>query len=220
MARTPVNGLVVALAASFGATKAMSAITNATSAVATLEASHGFTVGDILQIVTSGWPKAEGRVFRVSAVNTNDVTLESFNSSNTSDFPAGTGAGTVREVATWTSVGQILGDTFSSSGGEQQFAAFQYLDSDDQIEEPTSRAPGRIEFTIDDDIAAAGQVLIESLSDSKAVTPFRFVARTGARWFGAGIFSMGVTPQFASNTNVRRQVSIALRPPKVTPYAT
>lgn len=217
MARTPVNGLVVSIGSTFGSTKAMSAITNASSAVATLEAAHGFTTGDIMEIVTSGWPRLAGRVARVSNVATNDVTIN-INTSNTTDFPTGTGAGTVREITAWTNVGQILNDSFTSSGGEQQYASFQYLDQDDQIEEPTSRAAGRIEFTIHDDINAAGQVLLESLSASLAVTPFKFTARDGSTWFGAGRFSMGVAPQFTGNQNVSRRVSISLASPVLTPY--
>jgi hypothetical protein len=219
MARTPVNGLVVAFAATFGATKAMSAITNAAQAVATLEAAHGVVVSDILQIVTSGWPRADSRVLRASAVNTNDITLESFDTLNTTDYPTGTGAGAVREVTAWTNVGQILGDSFQSSGGEQQYYTYQYLDQDVQTEEPTFQSSGRIQFTIDDDIAAAGQALLNTLSNSRAVTPFRLTARTGAKWFGAGVVSLGVSPQFASNTNVRRTVSIALNPAVLTAYA-
>lgn len=219
MSRTPVNGLVVAVAATFQTTKSMSAITNAASAVATLEASHGVVVSDIVQIVTSGWPRAVGRVFRASNVATNDVTLEGFDTQSTTDYPAGTGAGTVREVATWTNIGQILGDSFQSSGGEQQYSSYQYLDQDVANEEPTFLSAGRIQFNIDDDIAAAGQILLQSLAYSHVVTPFRFTARTGAKWYGAGVFSMGVAPQFASNTNVRRTVSIALNPAYVTAYA-
>jgi hypothetical protein len=211
--------MVVAIAATYGATKAMSAISNAANAVATLEASHGFIVSDVMQIVTSGWPKAEGRVLRVSNVATNDVTLESFDTQSTTDFPTGTGAGTVREVATWTNVGQILGDSFSSSGGEQQYNTFQYLDQDAQVEEPTFLSPGRLQFTIDSDIAAAGQILLNTLMNSRAVTPFRLTARTGYKMYASGIFSLGVAPLIASNSNLRRQVSITLRPPVVTEYA-
>jgi len=198
----------------------MSAITNATSAIATLEAAHGIIVSDILQIVTSGWPKIAGRVARASNVATNDITLENLDSANTSDYPTGSGAGTVREITTWTPIGQILNGSFASSGGEQQYNTFQYLDQDDQIEEPIGRAPGRLEFTIHDDISSAGQVLLESLSSSKVVTPFSMVARTGAKWYGAGRFSMGVSPDFQGNSNVARRVSVSLAVPMVTPYST
>lgn len=217
MARTPVNGLVVSIGSTFGATKTMSAITNAASAVLTLEASHGFTVGDTLEIVTSGWPRIQGRVGRVTAVNTNDVTIN-INTQNTTDYPTGTGAGTVREVTAVTNVGQILNDSFQSSGGEVEYQEFQYLDQDDKIKEPTGRSAASIAFTIHDDIAAAGQILLESLSASQVVTPFKFTARDGSIWYGAGRFSMAVAPTFTGNQNVSRGVSIALASPFLTSY--
>lgn len=219
MARTPVNGMVVAIAATFGATKSMSAVTNAAEAVATLEAAHGVIVNDVLQLITSGWPKAEGRVLRAKTVATNDITLEGFDTQSTTDYPSGSGAGTVREVLTWTNVGQILGDSFQSSGGEQQYNAFQYLDQDAQIEEPTFLSPGRIQFTVDSDATAAGQILLQTLMASRAITPFRLTARTGWKMYASGIFSLAVAPSIASNQNVRRQVAITLRPPIVTEYA-
>ena len=43
---------------------------------------HGVVVGDFVEL-TSGWDLANGRVFRVSAVATNDITFESINTSST-----------------------------------------------------------------------------------------------------------------------------------------
>lgn len=218
MARTPVNGMVLAIAASFGATKTMSAISNAASAVATLESSHGVVPTDIIQIVTSGWAKAVGRVVRASAVNTNDITLESFNTANTTDFPAAGGAGTVREIATWTTVGQILNDSVTSQGGTPKKQAFQYLDQDNEISEFIGEEAAGFDFTIHDDLTLAGQVLITSLSDSRAVTPFSLTAKNGVRWYGAGTFFISVAPQLAGNDSVKRSVSIAMAVPKMTQY--
>lgn len=219
MARTPVNGMVLAIAASYGATKTMSAISNATSAVATLEASHGVIVSDIVQIVTSGWAKLVGRVARASAVATNDVTLESLNTSNTSDFPAAGGAGTVREVATWTTVGQILNDSVQSSGGTARRQTFQYLDQDAETSEFIGEEAASFDFTIHDDITLAGQTLIQTLHDSRAVTPFSLTARNGVKWYGAGTFFISVAPQLTGNDSVKRSVSIALSVPRMTQYS-
>jgi len=218
MARTPVNGMVLAIAATFGATKTMSAITNATSAVATFEASHGVIVTDIVQIVTSGWAKAVGRVARASVVATNDVTLESLNTSNTTDFPAAGGAGTVREIATWTTVGQILNDSVQSTGGTPRKQTFQYLDQDAEVSEFIGEEAASFDFTIHDDLTLSGQALIETLNASRAVTPFSLTAKNGVRWYGAGTFFISVAPQLTGNDSVKRSVSIALAVPKMTQY--
>lgn len=211
MARTPVNGMVVAIAATFQATKTMSAITNAASGVATLEGSHGVIVNDVVQIVTSGWAKLVDRVARASAVATNDVTLESLNTANTSDYPTGSGAGTVREVATWTQVGQILGDTVATAGGSPRKQTYQYLDQDTEVEEFVGEEASTFDFSIDDDLSAAGQTLLESLASSRESRPFSLIARNGVKWYGAGTFFLSTAPVLASNQAVRRTVSISFK---------
>lgn len=80
------TGTGVDIASTYGASVNMTAITNATEAVATLAAGHGVVVGDFLE-VTSGWQRLTGRIVRVKTVATNDVTLESINTSSTSLFP-------------------------------------------------------------------------------------------------------------------------------------
>src|SRR5574337_1437474 len=113
-------GTSFAIGATYGTQFTVTAISNATAAVATLSASHGVTVGDIIEL-TSGWDLANLRVFRVSALATNDATLEGFDTSDTSKFPAGGGVGTGREVSTWTNITQVTPE-FAISGGDQNFA--------------------------------------------------------------------------------------------------
>lgn len=218
MARTPVNGSTLSIAATFGAAKNMTAITNAASAVATLEASHGVTVNDILHVISSGWAKLIDRVARASAVATNDVTLSGLDTQNTSDYPTGSGAGTVREVATWTQVAQIHTDTLNQSGGTPTKQSFQYLDQDVATEEFVGEEPGSITFEIDDDPASAGQVLLETLSASREARPFVFTARNGVKLYGAGTFFLSAAPILRPNQSWRRVVEIS-RKGRTTQYA-
>ena len=101
MARIIVNGSVPSIAATFRSTATITGISNAAAAVASLGAGHGTVVGDFVEIVSSGWSRLVGRVFRVSNVATNDVTLEGCDTTSTATFPAGQGAGTLRAVLTW-----------------------------------------------------------------------------------------------------------------------
>jgi hypothetical protein len=210
MARIAVNGAVFSLASTFGATKTMSAITNASSAVATLEASHGVSVSDVVQIVTSGWSRAVGRTYRASAVATNDVTLSGFDTQNTTLYPAAAGAGTVREITAYTEVTQILADTLSTSGGTPRRQEFQYLADRSAQVELVGEDPADYSFQIDFDPAASGHILLRTLSDSRVVTPFRIVYAGGQVEYGAGQVFLGVAGILAPNQSVRRQVSITL----------
>jgi hypothetical protein len=117
MAIIKAQGLQLAIG-SYGTGTAinMTAITNATEAVATLAASHGIIVNDII-VPTSGWKRLDQRVVRVKTLATNDVTLESINTSNTTDYPAGSGTGTVKKVTSWTTISQLKRDVTTGGGG-------------------------------------------------------------------------------------------------------
>jgi hypothetical protein len=137
MAVSVPNGSLIHIASGYAASKVMSALTNANPAVATLEASHGVAVGDYIE-VTSGWSRLTNKILRASAVATNDVTLEGLNAISTSIYPAGGGVGSVREITGWTQLQQVLNS--SSSGGEQQFLEYQFLESDAQKRIPTFKS--------------------------------------------------------------------------------
>lgn len=142
------NGSVVSIASTYGVAKTMSAISNAAEAVATLEASHGVIVGDIVEL-TSGWELLTGRIARAKTISTNDVTLEGIVTTSTALFPAGTGTGTVREVTAWAQIPQILES--NSDGGEQQYAEGQYLSAKRQFRKPTVKSAQGLTFRIADD---------------------------------------------------------------------
>src|SRR5688572_11152068 len=96
-------GSVFAIASTYGSTVAITAASNASACVLTA-ASHGASVNDYVEIVSSGWGRMEKRVFRVSVVASNDITLEGFDTSSTTLFPAGQGTGTVRRISAWTNL--------------------------------------------------------------------------------------------------------------------
>lgn len=132
-------GTTFKIVSTYGPVKAMSAVSNANPAVATLEASHGVVVGDKIHI-KSGWELLNDRYVRVSAVSVNDVTLEGVNTSNTDLYPAGGGVGTVRESTATTEVTQITRD-YTTSGGEQQYADVSTLKNRQDQRLPTNRSP-------------------------------------------------------------------------------
>lgn len=145
------NGSVVSIASTYGTGGTVSAITNAVQGVATLSASHGVIAADVFEIV-SGWEFLSNRIVRALSVATNDVTMELIDTSSTTIYPAGQGAGTFREITAWTTVGQILEST--SDGGEQQFNEFQYLSGKTQQRLATVKSAQGVTFRIADDPTA------------------------------------------------------------------
>lgn len=196
MAITLATGTQVAIASTYGTAVAMSAITNAAEAVATLGAAHGVVVGDFLE-VTSGWDLLTGRLVRVKTVAVNDVTFESINTTSTTNYPAGTGTGTIRRITAWTSITQIQG--LSTSGGDQAFADITTITDRTQKQIPTTRSPQQIDMTVFDDPALGWYSVVAAASDASVATGLRIVFPNASRLVANGYFSLQKTPTVASN---------------------
>lgn len=183
------SGTAVAIAATYAATKSMTAATNAAECVITLEASHGVIVGDIIEI-TSGWPKLDGRLVRVSAVSTNNITLEGVDTSSTTLYPPGSGTGSVREVATWVSISQIAAD-ITAAGGEQQFSTIRLLGQEDEVNLPTTRTAVNQTLPVYFDPALAWFATVRAARDSKTPKGVRFSYPGGAKTYGNAYWGIG-----------------------------
>jgi hypothetical protein len=190
--------------AGYAASKTMSAVTNANPAVATLEASHGVIVGDILHL-TSGWDLLNNKVVRVSVVATNDVTLEGIDTTDTDLYPAGSGTGSVREVTTWSEVTQITRN-INVSGGEQQFADTSTLKNRQDQRIPTSRTVVDVVLPVYDDPTLAYYADITA-HDATEVAG-RFVYPNGRKVYFSGFWTVGDVATIEDST-LRNAVSVS-----------
>lgn len=64
-------------------------------------------------------------------------------------YPAGGGIGSAKKVLAWQQIQQVMNPT--TSGGEQQFVAFQFLEDDGQRQMPTVRSAQSFSMPIADD---------------------------------------------------------------------
>jgi hypothetical protein len=174
MAVIAAQGLQLSIASAFGSPFTISAITNASEGVATLSASHGVTVGDLIEI-TSGWKRLNQRVVRAKTVATNDVTLERVNTTSTTDYPAGEGVGTGREITTWTNISQLTPD-ISVSGGGFRVAEITQLDDVRVKEKPILAEAVTLTFNYFWDPALPWLSAVETAARSGQTYPFRIVA--------------------------------------------
>lgn len=198
MSITKTTGTHFAIGSTYGTTITVSAISNAASAVATFSASHGVTVGDFVEL-TSGWDLANGRIFRVSAVATNDVTLEGFNSSDTTKYPAGTGTGTAREVTAWTTLSQIT-PGFGVSGGEQNFADTTTVANAIRTQMPTDRNPITVTLPIFFDPTLSWYAAVKAASEASTPYAFRMVFPNGSRLVAGAYWSLRGVPTSEDST--------------------
>lgn len=216
MAITLATGTQVSIASAYGTQFTITAISNANPAVATLSASHGVVVGDFIE-VTSGWDRLNGRVVRISAVSTNDVTLEGIDTSSTTRYPAGTGTGTGREISTWTTLSQITSG-ISVSGGDQNFADITSLTDSVQKQIPTVRSPVQVTLPVYDDPSLAWYSTVASVADSATATAIRMVFPNSSRLVGNAYWSLQRVPTIEDSTlRARIDVSFTADP---TRYAT
>lgn len=209
------NGAQLAIASAFGASKSMTAVSNASQAVATLESSHGVIANDIL-VVTSGWARLNDRVVRAESVSTNDVTLDDIDTSDTTYYPATSGTGSVREVSTWQAITQVLG--FSTSGGDMRRTNYQFLDEFDERSLPAGVSAKNITLELGDDQSLAWWTVLRAASDAKTAYPLRITLPGGAKIYANGVWHFDETPSMNKDQImvVRATIDLSAR---ITRYA-
>ena len=200
------NGSTVHIASGKAAAKNVTVATNAAEAVLTA-AAHGLTISDYV-VVTSGWGVLNGRVFRVKAADTNTVTLEGADTTNTDKHPAGGGVGKIEKVTGWTQITQIT--EVSTSGGEQNFAQFGWLEDDFERQLPTTRSAASLSITIGDDPTLPGYQAAAKASDSGEEGPLRIVLKNSSVILFNGYASLNKTPSLTRNEIMTVNMSYAM----------
>ena len=206
MAITLATGTQVAIASTYGAASNVSAASNAAACVLTVAAAHGIIVGDFIEF-TSGWDLATGRIFRVSAVATNDVTLEGFNTTSTSLFPAGAGVGSVRRITAWTPITQVQNVT--TGGGDQQYADITSITDRTQKQIPTTRSPQEITLTVFDDPALGWYAPVQTASDTSTPAGVRFIFPNNSRLVANAYVSLQKVPSINANAPLTAAISLS-----------
>lgn len=202
------NGTIIAIASGYAASKSMTALTNGTSPVATLEASHGVAEGDYVE-VTSGWSRLNGKILKATAVSTNDVTFGSsqIDTSLTAIYPTGSGIGSVREISGWTQLAQIVNS--QSEGGQQNYATYQFLEADSEVRIPTNKSAGGLTLTVADDPSLAGMVLALAANDDRLARAVRATLPGGAEILYNAYISVNKTPSLTVNQIMTVDVSLS-----------
>lgn len=200
------NGSTVAIASGYATAKTITAITNANPGVASSTA-HGYTDGDYIE-VTSGWTKLTDRVVRVDNAVTDAFDLEGINTTSTSLFPNGGGAGTARKITGFTQLAQITGST--SEGGEQQFLTYQFLESDGEKRIPTTKTAAGITFTVAYDPDQPGYQLAQTANDDREPRAVLVTLANGAKLLYNAYVSIGTIPSLTVNELMTVEVTLSL----------
>lgn len=200
------NGALVAIASGYGTAQTVSAVSNANPGVATA-AAHTLVNGDIIE-VTSGWSRLTNKAVRVSAAAAGVFSFEGIDTTLTSIYPAGGGAGSVRKVTGFTQLSQILSS--SSSGGDQQFLTYQFLESDAQKQIPTFKNPQSLTFSVADDATQPGYILASQANDDRLPRIVKVTLPDGSIILYNAYISLNKTPSMTVNELMACQVTLSL----------
>lgn len=184
----------------------MTAISNAAEASVSATA-HGFAVGDILE-VTSGWSRLNSRIVRVKSVTTDAFVLEGVDTSNLNLYPVGGGSGTVRKILTWVQITQVL--EFTTSGGEQQFVTYSFLEEDVEHQIPTVKSASSFAMTIGDDASLPWYALLSAANDDRVPRAVRITLPSQSSILYNGYVTLNKTPTLTKNEIMGLQATVSL----------
>ncbi len=208
------NGSTFSVASAYLAAIAVTAASNASECVLTT-AANTFAVGDIVEL-TSGWTRANLRLFRVKAAASTSLTLEGFDSTSTKLYPAGAGAGSVRKISTWVAMPYMKG--FEPSGGDPKYGTEEFLDFPDEIQLSNGFSAASIMMTIADDPALPHNAVLQAATDLQAVTAVRCVMPSGAQLLYNGFLGFNGSPTMTKGQGMTVKCGIALQS-RVNRYA-
>ena len=200
------NGVLLAVATAYATALTVTAASNANPCVLTV--TNTYTLGDIVEF-TSGWSRANGRLFRLSAVTSTSVTLEGLDTSSIVQYPSTTGVGTLRKITAWTQITQIMGAT--SSGGDPQYQTYSFLEQDFDSQIPTTTSAQSIALEIADDPLLAGYQAVRTIALSRAATGLRATLPAGGFIFYNGIFAFDETPSLTKGSLMSVKAGVALQ---------
>lgn len=197
----------VAIATTYGTTKNVTVLTNAAPAKATSTA-HGFTAGKLVEL-KSGWQGLNERIYRVGATPATDTfDLEGTDTTNLNRYPAGSSKGSVREITAFTQITQIL--TFETSGGEQQFATYSFLEEGFERQLPTVTSAQSITIGIADDPTLPGYIALKEAGEARAQRAIKLTLPDGSLILFNGVVSFNETPTLTKGEVMTVTATISL----------
>jgi Phage tail tube protein, TTP len=198
------NGSILAIATGYGTADVMSALTNADPGVATVTSAN--TTGDELE-VTSGWPKMNGRIVVAGTVSGVTTPLTGVDTTSTTLYPAGGGIGSVRKITGWQQISQVL--TLTSSGGDQQFATYDFLETDDEYQIPTRRSASSLALSIGDDITLPHYAYLDAADQDRQPRALRLTLPSGSKIYYNVYVSLNRTPSLTQDQIMALAVSFS-----------
>lgn len=207
MAVSVPNNSTFSVATTYAASIGVTAASNAAECVLTT-ANNTYAVGDLLEF-SSGWTRANLRIFRVKLATATSVTLEGFDTTSTKVFPAGGGAGSLRKIMTWTTIPFMK--AFDVSGGDPKYSTEEFLDYPDEIQLPNGFSAVSVSMSIADDPSLPHNAVLQAATDTQAVTAVRVVLPSGAPLLYNGFVGFNPNPVLQKGQGMVVKCGLALQ---------
>lgn len=213
------NGSTFAISGALEAVKAVTSISNANPGVASSTA-HGFANGDIL--VLSNPSRLDQRVVRAANIAANTFELEGVNTTSTTLFPTGFGVGSAQRASVaagtgFTSLSQTV--EVATSGGEQQFAQWAYIEDGRQRQRPTFKNARAMTLNMHYDPSLAWHAALLDADQKGDIRVLQISLPTGAKLYYSVYVGFDGQPSITINENMGVVATFALACPDLTRYA-
>lgn len=182
-------------ATTFAGAKTVTAITNASPAVAS-STGHGYVDGDVV-LMQSGWEDLNDTLVKVDQLTADTFSLLGVNATDTNFYPTGSGGGTAQLVSNFKAIPQVL--TIATSGGDPRFTTIQPLAKRNAINVPTGFNATSVTLTLGYDPANATYQEMLDISRSLQKVAFKMVLSGGVETVGYGYLSVSEVPSLNSN---------------------
>lgn len=209
MAITLSTGTAISIASTYDTAKTFTSLTNASEAVASYAADPLYTAGDYIE-VASGWGRLDKRLVRVksvSGVGPYLVTFEGIDTTNTAQYPAGTGIGTTRKVTAWSDLSQVK--SISASGGDQQFAKITAIDDVVERQMPTIRSAVTMDIEVYDDPTLGWYSTVAAASDSATPAGLKMAFPNGSFLVANTYWGLQKVPLITGNEAMTSKISLS-----------
>lgn len=198
------EGTKVYYSTTFAAAKTITAVTNASPAVASSTA-HGYVDLDPV-LLSSGWEDATDAVFEVDQLTADTFGITGLDSSNTTWFAPGSGAGTAQKVSTWVEVPQVL--TISPNGGGIKYGTVDPLGSRQAKKQPIGFEAVGLDLKIGYDANNAVIKTLQTLTRVNTKVAVKLVIPGGGRVYGYGNINVSEFPEISKGNAIQLSVGI------------
>lgn len=174
--------------------KNVSAVTNASPAVATSVA-HGYVDQDPV-LFASAWADAADTVFEVDQLTVDTFGILGLNATDSGVYPSGSGVGTARKISTWVEIPQVL--SLSANGGGIKYGTVSPLGSRQDTKQPIGFDASGLDIKIGYDPANAVITTMQTLTRVFGKVAVKLLIPGGGRVYGYGNIACGEFPEIGS----------------------